>query len=85
MTWAQRLKRVLNIDTETCEQHQKPIKVIACVEGPVAIQQILDHKAMNSTANDYCDFPQFFFHSPCLSGRIQSLRKYYPFTLINLM
>ena len=43
MSWAQRLKRVFNIDIEICEQCQGPVKVIACVEDPVAIQQILNH------------------------------------------
>jgi hypothetical protein len=45
MSWAQRLKRVFNIDLEICEQCQGPVKVIACVEDPVAIRQILDHLA----------------------------------------
>ena len=43
MSWAQRLKRVFNIDIEICEQCQGPVKVIACVEDPVAIRRILDH------------------------------------------
>ena len=43
MTWAQRLKRVFNIDIEICDQCQGPLKVIACVEDPVAIRRILDH------------------------------------------
>ena len=43
MNWAQRLKRVFNIDIEICEKCQGPVKVIACVEDPVAIRQILDH------------------------------------------
>ena len=43
MSWAQRLKRVFNIDIEICDQCQGPVKVIACVEDPVAIRRILDH------------------------------------------
>ena len=43
MTWAQRLKRVFNIDIEACEQCQGPVKVIACIEDPLVIRQILDH------------------------------------------
>ncbi len=39
MTWAQRLKRVFNIDIETCEQCQGPVRIIACIEDPVAIKQ----------------------------------------------
>ena len=43
MSWAQRLKRVFNIDIEICEQCQGPLKVIACVEDAVAIRRILDY------------------------------------------
>lgn len=50
MSWAQRLKRVFNIDIETCEQCQGPVKVIAWVEDPVAIRQILDHLAAKEAA-----------------------------------
>ena len=41
MTWAQRLKRVFNIDIETCSGGA--MKVIACIEDPVVIKQILGH------------------------------------------
>ncbi len=50
MTWAQRLKRVFNIDIETCEKCQGPVRIIACVEDPVAIKQILDHLASKKTS-----------------------------------
>ena len=43
MTWAQRLKRVFNIDIETCTECGGPVKVIACTEDPLVIKQILDH------------------------------------------
>jgi hypothetical protein len=43
MTWAQRLKRVVKIDIETCEQCDGVVKVIASIEDPVVIKQILDH------------------------------------------
>ncbi len=43
MTWAQRLKRVFNIDMETCVHCGGKIKVIACVEDPVVIKKILTH------------------------------------------
>ena len=43
MTWAQRLKRVFNIDIETCSDCGCAMKVIACIEDPVVIKQILDH------------------------------------------
>lgn len=43
MTWAQRLKRVFNIEIETCSACGGAMKVIACIEDPVVIKQILDH------------------------------------------
>ena len=43
MTWAQRLKRVFNVDIETCTECGGLVKVIACIEGPVVIQRILNH------------------------------------------
>ena len=49
MTWAQRLKRVFNIDIETCEQCGGAVKVIASIEDPSVIQKILSHL---NTKND---------------------------------
>lgn len=43
MTWAQRLKRVFNIDIETCVECGGAVKVIACIEDPVVIKKILAH------------------------------------------
>ena len=43
MTWAQRLKRVFNIDIETCRECGGAVKVIACIEDPVVIKKILAH------------------------------------------
>jgi len=43
MTWAQRLKRVFNIDVETCRVCGGAAKVIACIEDPVVIKAILVH------------------------------------------
>ena len=43
MTWAQRLKRVFNIDIETCRECGGTVRVIACIEDPVVIQKILTH------------------------------------------
>jgi len=43
MTWAQRLKRVFNIDIETCRACGGAVKVIACIEDPVVIENILTH------------------------------------------
>jgi len=43
MTWAQRLKRVFNIDIETCSQCGGNVRVIACIEDPAVIKKILEH------------------------------------------
>lgn len=43
MTWMQRLKRVFNIDIETCENCKGPVKIIACIEDPAVIAKILKY------------------------------------------
>ena len=43
MTWAQRLKRVFNIDVETCVRCGKAVRVIASIEEPALIERILEH------------------------------------------
>jgi len=43
MTWAQRLKRVFRIDIETCRHCGGNVKVIASIEDPVVIKQVLEH------------------------------------------
>jgi hypothetical protein len=48
MSWAQRLKRVFNIDIETCSQCGGTVKIIACIEDPTVIKQILDHLSSKS-------------------------------------
>ncbi len=35
MTWGKRLKRIFNIDIETCEKCQGHVKIIAFIEDPV--------------------------------------------------
>lgn len=57
MNWAQRLKRVFNIDIETCERCQGPVRIIACVEDPVAIKQILDHLASKESSAEQATLP----------------------------
>lgn len=56
MTWAQRLKRVFNIDIETCEQCGGPVKVIACIEDPAVTKKILTHltEKVASVKRAYC-------------------------------
>ena len=43
MTWAQRLKRVFNIDIQTCSACGGAVKVIACIQDPAVIDKILTH------------------------------------------
>ncbi|KEZ75733.1 IS, phage, Tn [Salinisphaera hydrothermalis C41B8] len=43
MSWAQRLKRVFDIDIETCEACGGAVRIIAAIEDPVVIRSILDH------------------------------------------
>ena len=45
MGWAQRLKRVFQIDVETCPNCGGTVKVIACIEDPPVIERILRHLA----------------------------------------
>lgn len=41
MTWAQRLKRVFEIDIETCPACGGVVRIIACIEDPEVIEKIL--------------------------------------------
>ena len=43
MTWAQRLKRVFNIDIETCSKCGGDVRIIASIEDPAVIRKILAH------------------------------------------
>ena len=43
MTWAKRLKRVFDIDIETCSECGGDVKIIASIEDPAVIQKILAH------------------------------------------
>ncbi len=49
MTWAKRLKRVFNIDIETCSECGGDVKIIASIEDPAVIQKILAH--LDGSAN----------------------------------
>jgi hypothetical protein len=50
MTWAKRLKRVFNIDIETCSECGGDIRIIASIEDPAVIQNILAHLDENATS-----------------------------------
>jgi len=43
MTWAVRLKRVFNIDMNSCCACGGAVKVVACIDDPVVINKILGH------------------------------------------
>ena len=43
MSWAQRLKRVFNIDIEVCGHCGGSVKVIACIDDQDVIDSILAH------------------------------------------
>lgn len=58
MTWAQRLRRVFNIDIETCSECGGAVKVIACIEDPVVIKQILDHLKAKTEVNESTPLPE---------------------------
>lgn len=58
MTWSQRLKRVFNIDIETCSVCGGAMKVIACIEDPVVIKQILDHLEHKAEASEPWPLPE---------------------------
>ncbi len=45
MTWAQRLKRVFNIDVTTCTHCGGSVRIVASIEEPAAIRAILAHFA----------------------------------------
>jgi len=50
MTWAQRLKRVFNIDITICNHCGGALRIIATIEDPLVIQKILDHLDAKSGA-----------------------------------
>src|SRR5699024_4616324 len=43
--WAKRLKRVFQIDVETCPSCGGTVQIIACIEDPPVIERILNHLA----------------------------------------
>jgi len=43
MTWAKRLKRVFDIDIETCSECDGDVRIIACIEDPQVIRKIIAH------------------------------------------
>jgi hypothetical protein len=58
ITWAQRLKRVFNIDIETCSRCGGAVRVIACIEDPLVIDKILTHLDKEATLAEPVVLPQ---------------------------
>ena len=58
MTWAQRLKRVFDIDIETCPECGGAVKVIACIEDPVVIKKILTHLDEKAAVTETIRLPE---------------------------
>ena len=52
MTWAQRLKRVFNIDVTTCTQCGGAVRIVASIEEPTAIRAILGHFAKHGALEE---------------------------------
>ena len=50
MNWAQRLKRVFDIDVEICDQCGGSVKVIASIKDPLVTKKILDHLDKTATS-----------------------------------
>lgn len=74
ISWARLLKRVFNIDTETCQLCKSKVKIIAAIEDPYVIKKILNHLGLPlkpptiwpargppSGFDDYQQFPEFDF------------------------
>jgi hypothetical protein len=53
MNWAQRLKRVFAIDIEACPECGGKVRVIACIEDPPLIRQILSHVQQRDGLADF--------------------------------
>ena len=58
ITWAQRLKRVFNIDIEVCSKCGGAVKVIACIEDPMVIDKILTHLDKRTPLGEPVALPQ---------------------------
>ena len=58
MTWAQRLKRVFNIDVETCSECGGTVKIIASIEDPIVIRKILAHLDQKASMQQAACLPE---------------------------
>ena len=55
MTWAQRLKRVFNV--ETCPACGGVLRIIACIEDSVVIEKILTRLDKKNTSTEAARLP----------------------------
>lgn len=58
MTWAQRLKRVFNIDVERCRACGGKARVIAAIEDKALIDKILTHLNTKTSCAQTAPLPQ---------------------------
>jgi len=58
MTWAKRLKRVFNIDIETCSECGGGFSIIACIEDPQVIRKILTYLDDNASPETTALLPE---------------------------
>ncbi len=58
MTWAQYLKRVYNIDIETCRMCGSAVKVIACIDVSEVIKKILTHLNERTASTHAAQWPE---------------------------
>jgi hypothetical protein len=72
MTWAQRLKRVFNIDIETCSECGGAMKVIACIEDPVVIKKMLTHLKEKAETKELGMLPASRAHPRSVFKRVYS-------------
>ena len=52
------MKRVFNIDIETCKECGGTVKVIACIEDPVVIKKILAHLKDKTASMELIPLPE---------------------------
>jgi hypothetical protein len=57
MHWAQRLKRVFGIEIERCDECGGTVKIIASIEKPEVIAAILEHLALERSADSQPRLP----------------------------
>jgi len=58
MTWAQRLKRVFNIDVDKCRLCDGNARVIATIEDKAVIEKLLAHLDSEDSCTQTASLPQ---------------------------